>query len=479
MINSDLNVILPELALAVYAMAALMWAVYRGKDAEAPMLFWLTSLVLAGLGLWIGLEPEGTSTAFNGAFINDGFARFSKVVILFSASIVLMMSQDYLKRNALLKFEFPILVALSVVGMMMMVSSGDLMALYMGLELLSVALHVLAAFRRDSVRATEAGLMYCVRGALCSGLLLYGASLIYGFAGTTTFAGITAAVGEEGLSTGLLIGMVFLITGFAFKVSAVPFHMWAPDVYEGSPTPVTAFFATAPKAAAMSLFARVMFDAFGGATAEWGQVVALLSFFSMFLGAIAAIGQTNIKRLMAYSSIGHMGYAMMGLAAGTGEGVQSMLIYVVVYVATNIGVFAFILNMEKDGQAVTDIASLNMYSQVEPLRAAALMVLMFSLAGAPPLVGFFSKVFVVQAAINADLLWLAIAGMIASVIGAYYYIRIIYLMYFGEPRDPLDGSMPAFHWAALMASAFVMVVGVINLFGVESLAGAAAATLLK
>ncbi len=479
MINSDLNVILPELALVVYAMAALMWAVYRGKDAQAPTLFWLTSLVLAGLGLWIGLEPEGTATAFNGAFVNDGFARFAKVVILFSAAIVLLMSQEYLKRNALLKFEFPILIALSVVGMMMMVSAGDLMALYMGLELQSLALYVIAAFRRDSVRSTEAGLKYFVLGALSSGLLLYGASLIYGYSGTTTFTGITGAVGTGGLSLGLLVGMVFLITGFAFKVSAVPFHMWAPDVYEGSPTPVTAFFATAPKAAAMFLFARVMFDAFGGAAGDWGQVVALLSFLSMFLGAIAAIGQTNIKRLMAYSSIGHMGYAMMGLAAGTGEGVQAMLIYVVVYVTMNIGVFAFILNMEKDGQAVTDIAALNMYSRVEPLRAAALMFLMFSLAGIPPLVGFFSKFFVLQAAVNADLIWLAVGGVIASVIGAYYYLRIIYLMYFGEAREALDGTMPAFHWAALMASAFVMVAGVINLFGVETLAGAAAATLLK
>ncbi|NOX39006.1 MAG: NADH-quinone oxidoreductase subunit NuoN [Alphaproteobacteria bacterium] len=479
MISSDLQTVLPELVLAVYAMAALMWAVYRGKDAEAPMLFGLTALVLAGIGLWIGLQSAGTTTAFNGAFINDGFARFTKVIVLFSAAIVLLMSQQYLKRNALLKFEFPILISLAVVGMMMMISAGDLMSLYLGLELQSLALYVIAAFRRDSARSTEAGLKYFVLGALSSGLLLYGASLIYGYTGTTSFSGITAAIGTEKLSPGLLIGMVFLITGFAFKVSAVPFHMWAPDVYEGSPTPVTAFFATAPKAAALALFARVMFDAFGGVTGEWGQIVALLSLLSMFLGAIAAIGQTNIKRLMAYSSIGHMGFALMGLAAGTQEGVQAMLIYLVVYVTMNIGVFAFILNMEKDGQAVTDISALNMYSRVEPLRAVALMVLMFSLAGIPPMVGFFSKFFVLKAAVNADLAWLAIGGVIASVIGAFYYLRIIYLMYFGEPKEALDGSMPAFHWAALMASAFVMVAGAINLFGVESLAGAAAATLLK
>jgi NADH-quinone oxidoreductase subunit N len=479
MITSDLKTVLPELVLAVYAMLALMWAVYRGKDAEAPMLFWLTAMVLASLGLWIGVQPAGTRTAFDGAFVNDGFARFSKVIILFSAAIILLMSQDYMKRNKLLKFEFPILISLSVVGMMMMVSAGDLMALYMGLELQSLALYVIAAFRRDSAKSTEAGLKYFVLGALSSGLLLYGASLIYGYAGTTTFVGITNAVGGESLSLGLLIGLVFLLTGLAFKVSAVPFHMWTPDVYEGSPTPVTAFFATAPKVAAMALFARVMFDAFGGATGDWTQIIALLSFLSMFLGAIAAIGQTNIKRLMAFSSIGHMGFVLMGLAAGSEQGVQAMLIYLAIYVTMNIGVFAFILNMEKDGRPVTDISALSMYSKVEPLRAAALMVLMFSLAGIPPLVGFFGKLYVLQAAVNSGLMWLAIGGVIASVIGAYYYLRIIYLMYFGEPREALDGSMPAFHWAALMASAFIMLAGVVNLFGVESLAGAAAASLLK
>jgi len=338
---------------------------------------------------------------------------------------------------------------------------------------------VVAAFRRDSVRSTEAGLKYFVLGALSSGLLLYGASMIYGFAGTTSFAGITAAADHDGLSLGLLIGLVFLLTGLSFKVSAVPFHMWTPDVYEGSPTPVTAFFATAPKVAAMGLFARVMFDAFGTATQEWGQIIALLSVLSMFLGAVAAIGQTNIKRLMAYSSISHMGFALMGLAAGSEQGVQAMLIYMAIYITMNIGVFAFILNMEKDGRAVTDISSLNMYSQVQPLRALAMGLLLFSLAGIPPLVGFFGKFYVLQAAVNSGLTWLAIGGVIASVIGAYYYLRIVYLMYFGEARDALDGTMPAFHWAALMGSAFVMVVGVINLFGVETLAGAAAATLLK
>jgi len=481
MIGTDLTVILPELVLAIYALLALLWGAFRGKDAEAPLLFWLTPLVMAGLGLWIALAgPDGTQTAFHGGFINDGFARFSKVVVLFSAAIVLLMSADYLRQSKLLQFEFPVLIALSVTGMMMMISAGDLMSLYMGLELQSLALYVIAAFRRDSVRSTEAGLKYFILGALSSGILLYGASLVYGYTGTTGFAGILAAAkGAAHLPLGLLIGVVFLITGMSFKVSAVPFHMWTPDVYEGSPTPVTAFFATAPKAAAMAMIARLLFDAFGGATGDWTQIIALLSFLSMVLGAFAGIGQKDIKRLMAYSSIGHMGYAFLGLTAGTAAGVQATLIYMVVYVTMNVGVFAFILNMERDGQPVTKIAALNMYSEVEPLRAAALMILMFSLAGVPPLVGFFAKLFVIQEALNAGWVWLSVAAMLTSVIAAYYYLRIVYLMYFGEKGERLDGSMPAIHWAVLMVSAFAMLAGIINLFGVGTVAGAAAASLLK
>jgi len=276
-----------------------------------------------------------------------------------------------------------------------------------------------------------------------------------------------------------LFGLVFLITGLAFKVSAVPFHMWTPDVYEGSPTPVTAFFATAPKVAAMGLFARVMFDAFGGITGDWTQVVALLSVASMFLGAIAAIGQRNIKRLMAYSSIAHMGFALMGLAAGTAFGVQSMLIYLVIYVTMNIGTFAFILSMERDGTPVTDIESLNQLSSAEPLKALALLLLMFSLAGVPPLVGFFGKFYVLKAAVDADIAWLAVAGVIASVIGAFYYLRIVFYMYFGEEGEGLDGSMSPVAWACLMGSAAIMVIGVANLFGIEAIAGAAADALVN
>ncbi|WP_167647815.1 NADH-quinone oxidoreductase subunit NuoN [Mameliella alba] len=480
MISADLNIILPEILLSVFAMAALVGAAYSGKDKLAPLLVWITSALFLALAFWIGTTGEGTQVAFGGMFVNDGFARFAKVVILVSAGAVLLMSEGYMQRRGLLRFEYPLLITLAVVGMMMMVSAGDLMALYMGLELQSLSLYVVASLRRDSARSTEAGLKYFVLGALSSGLLLYGASLTYGFAGTTLFSGIIQTATDGNMPVGLLIGLTMLIAGLAFKVSAVPFHMWTPDVYEGSPTPVTAFFATAPKVAAMALFARLMHDAFGEATSDWGQVIALLSVLSMFLGAIAAIGQRDIKRLMAYSSIAHMGYALMGLAAGTELGVQAMLIYMAIYVTMNVGTFAFILSMERDGQPVTDIQSLGMYSTKEPGKALAMLVLLFSLAGVPPLVGFFGKLYVLRAAYDAGLAWLAVAGVVASVIGAFYYLRIVYYMYFGQDReDALDGGKSPVLWGFLMVSAVIMVVGVVNLFGIEGVAQAAAATLVN
>ncbi len=479
-ISTDIQAMLPEIVLAVYAMLALIGAVYTGKDALGRTLVWVTAAVMVVLAFWIGSQ-EITERAFGGMFINDGFARFAKVTILLSAAAVLVMSIDYMDRRELLKFEYPLLVALATVGMMVMVSAGDLMALYMGLELQSLALYVVASLRRDSVKSTEAGLKYFVLGALSSGLLLYGASLTYGFAGTTLFSGIVEAVSDKP-SLGLLFGLVFMIAGFAFKVSAAPFHMWTPDVYEGSPTPVTAFFATAPKVAAMGLFARVVHDAFGGVVGDWQQIVAFLSVASMFLGAVAAIGQTNIKRLMAYSSIAHMGFALMGLAAGTAFGVQAMLIYMAIYVTMNIGTFAFILSMEKDGMPVTDIASLQSYSKSEPLKALAMLVLLFSLAGVPPMVGFFGKFYVLRAAYEGGLTWLAVLGVIASVIGAFYYLRIVFYMYFGEDRDGLDKGGSPVLWAFLMASAAIIGISWfpgLNLFGIEVIAEAAAATLVE
>ena len=478
--SADLNIILPEILLALFAIFALLGGVYTGKDGVASTLVWLTSAAMVALAAWIGLTGEGTNVAFNGMFSDDGFSRFAKVIILLSTAAVLLMGEGYMSKRGLLRFEYPILVALSVVGMMMMVSAGDLMALYMGLELQSLALYVVASLRRDSARSTEAGLKYFVLGALSSGILLYGASLIYGYAGTTLFSGIIETAVHGDVSVGLLFGLIFVISGMAFKVSAVPFHMWTPDVYEGAPTPITAFFATAPKVAAMGLFARVMHDAFGNAVPDWQQVVALISLLSMFLGAVAAIGQTNIKRLMAYSSIAHMGYALMGLAAGTALGVEAMLVYMTIYVAMNIGTFAFILSMEKDGQPVTEISSLNMYAKAQPGRAFAMLILLFSLAGVPPMLGFFGKLYVLRAAYDAGLAWLAIAGVIASVIGAFYYLRIVFFMYFGEEQaEGLDANKSTILLGFLMASAAVMVFGIINMFGVETAATAAAAALVN
>lgn len=477
MIGNDVNVVLPELVLVGSAMAVLMWGVFSKREIGAQAL-WLVSALFIGVGAWIALTGRGTDAAFDNMFINDAFGRFAKITMLWSAAAVLLLSKPYLERAKLMKFEFPVLVALAMVGMMMMVSAGNMMALYMGLELQSLALYVIAAFNRDSLRSSEAGLKYFVLGAISSGVLLYGMSLVYGYTGALGFAEITDVIAAEGLPLGALFGLVFIVSGMAFKVSAAPFHMWTPDVYEGSPTPVTALFATAPKMAAAAMITRILFDAFGGAIADWQQILALLALLSMFVGAVAAIGQTNIKRLMAYSSIGHMGFAIMGLAAGNEAGVQNMLIYMVVYVTTNIGVFAFILNMEKDGRAVTDISALSLYSRVAPGRALALMVLMFSLAGIPPLVGFFAKLYVLQAAFDAGLGWLAIAGVIASVISAFYYLRIIYLMYFGEASDALNGKIPVLHLGLLAASAGAMVFGIVNMFGVEGYALSAARALL-
>ncbi|QCO54936.1 NADH-quinone oxidoreductase subunit NuoN [Pseudorhodobacter turbinis] len=475
----DFSTVLPEITLALVAMAALLGVVYTGKDALASSLNWGMAGVFVILAFWIGVGTSGERVAFDGMFNDDPFARFAKVTILLSAAAVLVISHDYMVKRGLMRFEYPILIALSVLGMMFMVSAGDLIALYMGLELQSLALYVVASLRRDSVKSSEAGLKYFVLGSLSSGILLYGASLTYGYAGTTDFAGILSTLGHGDVPLGLVFGLVFLITGLAFKVSAVPFHMWTPDVYEGSPTPVTAFFATAPKVAAMGLLARLMYDAFGAIPGQWGQVIAVLAVLSMFVGAIAAIGQRDIKRLMAYSSISHMGFALIGLASGTVFGVQAMLIYVVIYVSMNIGTFAFILSMERDGVPVTTIDGLNMLSKKAPLQALAMLVLLFSLAGVPPMLGFFGKFYVLQAAVKADMTWLAVSGAVASVIGAFYYLRVVFFMYFGKEGAGIDAQMGRVQWLALMGSAAVMVFGIINLFGVEGVAQIAAEALVR
>ena len=480
MIYDDLNIIFPEIFLSVYAMVALLGVVYTSKDELAKRVTWVTAFIFILVAFLIIFSEEKTEIAFGGMFINDAFSRFSKIIILLSAAVVLAMGQEYMSRRGFLRFEYPLLVTLSVVGMMVMVSAGDLMSLYMGLELQSLALYVIAAFKKDSVKSTEAGLKYFVLGALSSGLLLYGSALVYGYSGTTLFSGILSNVSTDVPSLGLLFGLALVIAGLAFKVSAVPFHMWTPDVYEGAPTPVTAFFATVPKMAAICLFIRVMYDAFGNIINDWQQIIALLSILSMFLGAFAAIGQTDLKRLLAYSSIAHMGYALIGLAAGTEFGVQSVLEYMTIYITMNIGVFAIVMSMQQDGQSVTEIASLKMISETDPGKAIALVILLFSLAGIPPMLGFFAKFEVLRAAINAELLYLAVLGVLASVIGAFYYLRIVYFIYFGEmPETPLDDAKSPILRTIWTASAAIMIFGIVSLLGVEQMAKAAAFSLLN
>jgi NADH-quinone oxidoreductase subunit N len=476
--STDLQLILPEITLAIYAMGALLVAVYTQKDAMTPALNWVTAGVLVAAGLSIAVSGAA-ATGFNDMIVKDGFSRFAQVTILLSAAVVLVMGGDNMARHGLMKFEYPILIVLASIGMMIMVSSGNLLTLYMGLELQSLSLYVAASMRRDNLKSTEAGLKYFVLGALSSGLLLYGISLVYGYTGTTDFAGVILAAADGEIAIGLLFGLVFMLSGLAFKVSAAPFHMWTPDVYEGAPSPVTAFLATAPKVAAICLFARVTHDAFGGVVADWQQIVALLSVLSMFVGAVAAIGQRDIKRLMAYSSIAHMGYALMGLAAGTAGGVAAMLMYMAIYVVMNVGTFAFILAMTRDGRETTDIASLNQLSRSRPGAALALLVLMFSLAGIPPTLGFFAKYYVLTAAVDAGLVWLAVLGVIASVIGAFYYLRIVYLMYFGAEEGGLDREMPALQMGALALSAILMLALFPDLLGLEPAAAIAAATLVN
>ena len=480
MIYDDLNIIFPEIFLSVYAMVALLGVVYTSKDELAKRVTWVTAFIFIFVAFLIIFSEEKTEIAFGGMFINDAFSRFSKIIILLSAAVVLVMGQEYMSRRGFLRFEYPLIVTLSVVGMMVMVSAGDLMSLYMGLELQSLALYVIAAFKKDSVKSTEAGLKYFVLGALSSGLLLYGSALVYGYSGTTLFSGILSNVSTGSPSLGLLFGLALVIAGLAFKVSAVPFHMWTPDVYEGAPTPVTAFFATVPKMAAICLFIRVMYDAFGNIINDWQQIIALLSILSMFLGAFAAIGQTDLKRLLAYSSIAHMGYALIGLAAGTEFGVQSVLEYMTIYITMNIGVFAIVMSMQKDGQSVTEIASLKMISETDPGKAIALVILLFSLAGIPPMLGFFAKFEVLRAAINAELVYLAVLGVLASVIGAFYYLRIVYFIYFGEmPETPLDDAKSPILRTIWTASAAIMIFGIVSLLGVEQMAKAAAFSLLN
>ncbi len=455
---ADFAPALPEIMLAGGALVLVLIGAIGGDRMER-LINSLAVALLISTGVFVFMQPSATVSAFGGSFTWDAFAQFLKVLTLAGALIALVMSTNYWRLEKVNRFEFPILIVLATAGMFVMISASDLLALYLGLEMQSLALYVIAAIHRDNLRSTEAGLKYFVLGALSSGMLLYGCSLVYGYSGTITFAGIAQSVAGAP-SIGMIFGLVFVLAGLAFKVSAVPFHMWTPDVYEGAPTPVTAFFASAPKVAAMAIFIRIVIEGFPQIAHEWRQIVVFLSIASMFLGAFGAIGQTNIKRLMAYSSIANVGFMLVGLAAGTAQGVQSVLIYLAIYVVMTLGTFAVILGMRhKNGGLVENIEDLAGLSRTSPFMAFVMSMMMFSLAGIPPLAGFFAKFYVFLAAIQAELYWLAVLGVLSSVIGAYYYLRIVKIMYFDEPKTPFErlpfelgaviavtGGLVVFYW---------------------------------
>ena len=435
---TDLGPITPELVVAVFAMVLLLYGAFVG-DKAARSVGWLSVLVLIVTGVVLASVAETKISAFHGQFVIDTYAVFAKALILLGSAITIVISQSYNEREDMARIEYPILILFATLGMMMMVSAADLISLYVSIELQSLALYVIAAFQRDSARSSEAGLKYFVLGALSSGMLLYGLSMVYGFAATTQFAVLGKLFAGGGTpSIGLVVGLVFVLAGLAFKIAAVPFHMWTPDVYEGAPTPVTAFFAAAPKVAAFALLVRAMVGPFGELLAQWQQIIVLASVLSMVLGAFAAIWQTNIKRLLAYSSIGHVGYALIGLAAGTEAGVHGVLIYLAIYMIMVLGTFACVLCMRVRGRLVEGIDDLKGLARTQPLLALALGIFMFSLAGIPPLAGFFGKFYVFLAAVEAHLYALAVIGVLASVVGAFYYLRIVKIMYFDEPADAFE-----------------------------------------
>ncbi|MCH7937517.1 MAG: NADH-quinone oxidoreductase subunit NuoN [Proteobacteria bacterium] len=473
---------LPELFLASAIMAMLMLGVFQPRDTAekeikaSRLISFLSIITLILAVLLVSTLSGGRLVTFQNMFVSDPFAVYSKILVLIGSALAIVISQGFIERHAMARFEYSILIVFATLGMMMMISANDLIALYLGLEMQSLSLYVIAAFQRDDTRSTEAGLKYFVLGALASGMLLYGASLIYGFTGTTNFdqlAQLFHGGGDSEINIGIIFGIVFILAGLAFKVSAVPFHMWTPDVYEGAPTPVTAFFSVAPKIAAMALFIRVMIGPFGGLVGEWQQIVVFVSMASMALGAFAAINQRNIKRLMAYSSIGHVGYALIGLAAGDETGIRGTLIYLAIYLAMNIGTFACILCMRRGDRMVEGIDDLAGLGKTHPMLALGIVVFMFSMAGIPPLAGFFGKFYIFIAAIEAGLYALAVVGVLTSVVAAFYYLRIVQMVYFEEPVDPLD--KPVSRDLGLVITGTGLVIVLFFVYPTPILNGAAAA----
>ncbi len=477
---ADVGIVLPELFLAIAGMVLLMVGAFARGPGIARQVGWGAILAMGVTAVLLLGSGSTLAIAMNGQFRSDGFGNFMKVLVLLGSASALVLSMDHFDRAKINRFEYPVLVLFATLGMLMMISANSLMALYVGLELQSLALYVCASIHRDDVRSTEAGLKYFVLGALSSGMLLYGCSLVYGFSGATGFDAIAAALqgtGPGAAPVGIVVGLVFVIAGLAFKVSAVPFHMWTPDVYEGAPTPVTALFAAAPKIAAIALFVRVLTGPFEHLVVEWQQIIALVSVASMVLGSFAAINQTSLKRLLAYSSIGHMGYALVGLAAGSEEGITGIALYMALYLPMTAATFGILLCLRIGDQPVDRIADLAGLSRTRPGMAAALAIAMFSMAGIPPLAGFFGKLYVFLAAIESGLVTLAVLGVLASVVGAFYYIRIIKLMYFDEPAVTFEPGQPTMVAALVTVSSVVTVLFVLMPSAIIGPASRAAASL--
>lgn len=440
-----LRAILPEIYLLAMIIFLLLVAVYKCTRVCNAMISG-TMLTLLGTG-WFLTSHLGLGhqvAILNGMFATSSFIAFSKILILVAAAMTLLVGADWLKEKGGYPSEFLVLMLLSILGMLCMVSANDLLAVYMALELSSLALYVLAAFTRDTAKSSEAGLKYFVLGSLASGMMLFGISLVYGFSGTIGFEPLKELFANTvpPYSRGLVLGMIMVIIGFCFKLSAVPFHMWAPDVYEGAPTPVTAFFATAPKIAAFILFIRVLVQPFGMLFEQWQQVILFVSVGSMVVGAFAAIMQTSFKRLLAYSSIGHVGFILMGVATDSLDGVQSVLLYLTLYIFMSAGAFGCVMLMRRGGEYVEDIKDLSGMAQNHPVRAAILAIFMFAMAGIPPLSGFFGKMYILLSAVHHGLVWLAVVGVVASVIAGYYYIKVVKVMYFDDPARPFDSEVP-------------------------------------
>jgi len=471
-LSSALQLAAPELTLAVGGLVLLMLGAFTGEKSTR-LISGLSILLLAVASVLAAVGPLGT--AFNGAYVADPLAVYGKVAIFLSAAVAIVLGDGWIHRNGIAKFEYPVLIVLASVGMSMMASSGDLISLYIGIEMHSLALYVLAAYHRDNLKASEAGLKYFVLGALSSGLLLYGASLIYGFAGSMRFVDI-AAFATANPGPGLIFGLVFLICGLAFKVSAAPFHMWTPDVYEGAPTPVVALFATAPKIAAMVLIIRVLVEGFGVAHGQWAQVIILISLISFAVGSFGGLMQKDIQRLLAYSSIINIGYALLGVAAGTEAGVQATLMFMTLYAIDQFGFFAVLLSLSRNGRPIRKISDLAGLKKDRPLLAVALTILSLSAVGIPPMSGFWGKFFVFGAAADAGYWMAGAAGLVASVVAGFYYLRIIKVMWFdaAETEVATDKSPLEAKWIALAAAAFCFPLVIVALTWLEPLTRAAA-----